>query len=103
MLLDSSQNSALLKLIVDGDSQDSRSDLGHNVGSSVVVRDTTVVEGHDRHSGVEVTAGDGAAQERQDGQRRTNCPGVARGNDDGQEDERTQELNDDGQEIHRGF
>jgi len=96
-------NTALLQLVIDRDGQDTRSDLCHDVGAGVVTGDATVVESHDRHGGVEVAAGDGAAQEGQNGQGRTNRPGVARGNNNGQEDERTQELDEDGQEIHRGF
>ena len=94
------QHTVLLKVVVDGDGQDAGGDLRQNVGDGVIIRNATVVEGHDGHGGVEVTAGDGAAQEGQDGQGRADGPRVARGDDDGQEDERTQEFHEDGQEVH---
>ena len=96
------EHTTLLKLVVDRDGQDTSGNLRYDVGCGVVARDAAIVEGHDGHSGVEVAAGDGAAQERQNGQGRADRPGIARGNDYRQEDERAQEFDEDGQKIHRG-
>jgi hypothetical protein len=95
------QNAALLKLVIDRDGQDTSDDLRHNVRTSIITRDAAIVEGHDRHRGIEVTTGDCATQETEDRQGRTDCPGITRGNDDRQKNERAQELDEDGQKVHQ--
>jgi hypothetical protein len=98
------EHPALLKVVVGRDSRDTGRDLNDDVGDSGVHRDAAIPEGHNCDRRVEVATGDGAAQEGEDGQGRTDRPGIAGGDDDGQENERTEELDEDGGGVHRsGF
>ena len=98
----------LLHAIVNRHGGETTEDLGDNVGSGGIRGDAAVVEGHDGHGWVEVSATDGSTEENDDGESGSNHPPGAGGDDDGQKNEGSQEFNEDGEDVHsvclmRGF
>lgn len=74
-------------------SDETTGNLSNNVRKSIRHRDLASDCHHNRHSGVEVTAGDVTANHDSDGQRSTDSDGVAGGDDDIEEKDSSEELN----------
>ena len=92
--------SALLELSVSRGRQKAAHNLRNNIGCGIVQRNGFIVEHHDRHGRVEVSAADGTPQEDETCQGCTDRQPVAGRYDDRQENKRAQEFNKDRQEVH---
>ena len=92
--------SDLLEAVVYGNGQDTADNLCNDVGDGIFRREGTVVPGHDRNRRVEVPARYRCTKINEYGQSCTDHPGIASGDNDGEENEGSQKFNEDRQEIH---
>ncbi len=96
------KDALLLHAVVDDNRGNTGRHLRNDIGDRVIGGNAAIEERGRRDRGVEVAAADAADQECKDRQGRTDRQGIARGDDYGDKNESSDELNEDRQRVHEG-